>query len=474
MASGTRTRSWLLALCGAALIPTSVAPLQAQSGRATAAKAKSDAARPAVARPARDPALEAEIARRAGSDLRSFYAARGHRPLWIESRRLSPAAALLLERLETAEYDRIKPRKLKPGSLARALNKARESGSPADLAKAEVALSKSYVAYVKALRSAPRAPMIYESQALSPVVPTTSAALQAATKAGSLETHLRTMGWMHPLYAPLRDALADPRLAPAQRHQIALNLDRVRAIPANPARRYVLIDTVSARLWMYQDGKPVDTMRVVVGKPEETTQTPMMAGFIRYAIANPYWNVPEDLVRSRIAWNVVNKGLGYLRESRYQVLSDWTDGAKPIPPETIDWHAVEAGAFTPRVRQLPGGSNFMGSVKFLFPNDQGIFLHDTPDKHLLRESARQFSSGCVRLEDAQRLGRWLLKRPLPKRLRAPEQRIALPELVPVFITYLTAMPEAGRIAFRDDVYARDALGDRRLLARSDRRQADRP
>ena len=412
------------------------------------------------------------VAQRASSDMRAFYAARNNRPLWLDgSGALSPAAGVLLAQLETARFDRIRPGRLKTRNLAQALDNAK-SGDPADLVRAELALSKSYVAYVKALRAAPRGAMIYESEALGPVVPTTSAALQAAGAAPSLERHVRGMGWMHPLYAQMRAALTDGRYDADQLRRIAINLDRIRALPANPASRYVLIDAASARLWMYKDGQPVDTMRVVVGKAQE--QTPTMAGYIRYAIVNPYWNVPSDLVRSRIAWNVLAKGKGYLSGGGYQVLSDWSDKPAVVDPATIDWYAVEAGTLQPRVRQLPGGPNFMGTVKFMFPNPQGIYLHDTPDKDLLLKDARQFSSGCVRLEDAQRLGRWLLGKPLPRKLRAPEQRIELPEVVPVYITYLTAMPDNGRIAFRDDVYARDADGDGARLARNDRTRADRP
>jgi murein L,D-transpeptidase YcbB/YkuD len=420
--------------------------------------------------------MRAQIGEHAGSDLRGFYAARDNRPLWIAtSGEVSPAAGELLREVASAQLDGLKPRKLKLGDLQSALDRARD-GSPEALARAELALSKTYVAYVKALRAAPHAPMSYESVALSPIIPTTTAALQAAAAAPALPQYVQAMGWMNPLYAPLRKALADPAYDGAQRRQIALNLQRVRAIPANPARRYVLIDTNSARLWMYQDGHPVDTMRVVVGKPAQDTQTPMMAGFIRYAIINPYWNVPDDLVRSRIAYNVNAKGLGYLRDSGYQVLSDWSAKPAVVDPATIDWRAVEAGGPAPRVRQLPGGSNFMGVVKFEFPNPQGIYLHDTPDKDLLRKDERQFSSGCVRLEDAPRLGRWLLNKPLPRRSRGiePERKIELPEIVPVYITYLTAMPENGEVAFRTDVYARDLAGDGTRFARNDRAAADRP
>jgi len=416
-------------------------------------------------------AVRSEIADRGRGAAGEFYKARDNRPIWVDDAgRVSPAALLLLREIESAKFDGLKPGKLKGGRLEKALLRA-AGHSPAALAKAELALSDSLVRYVKGLRRADRSAMIYESPALAPVVPTTAAALQAAATAGSLEQYVAGMGWMHPLYAPLRQGLSSDRYDARQRLRIARNLERIRALPADPGPRYVLVDAASARLWMYEGGKPVDSMRVVVGKSEQ--QTPMIAGFIRHAIVNPYWNVPGDLVKSRIAANVLGKGIGYLKHGGYEVLSDWSESPAVVDPTLIDWPAVAAGAVEmPRVRQLPGKSNFMGRVKFEFPNEQGIFLHDTPDKDLLRKDARQFSSGCVRLEDAARLGRWLLARPLPKSAKEPEQRIALPEFVPVYITYLTAMPDKSGIAFHDDIYLRDVPRDGKRrearLARADR------
>jgi len=165
-------------------------------------------------------------------------------------------------------------------------------------------------------------------------------------------------------------------------------------------------------------------------------------------------------VRANIASNVLAKGIGYLRNGGYEVLGDWGDSPQRLDPATVDWHAVADGTRDLRVRQLPGKDNFMGRVKFMFPNNLGIFLHDTPDKALMLKDQRQFSSGCVRLEDASRLGRWLLRRPLPARVKQAELRVDLDEPVPVYITYLTAVPDAGGIAFRSDPYGRD--GKQRL------------
>ena len=430
-------RALPLALCALVLVPLGFT--------ASVARAQT----PAVWQ---DQAVRDEIADRVPKDLRGFYAARGNRPLWADR----PAAALvLLRQLESAELDGADPRKLKPRDLAKAFERA-ERGDPEDLAKAEIVASRSFVRYVQTMRQAPRGAMAYESEALAPVVPTASAALAAAAAAPSLDDYVRAMGWMHPLYAPLRAALGNGYYGDAQRRQLALNLERVRALPAFAAGRHLLIDAAGARLWMYEGPRVVDSMKVVVGKP--ATQTPVMAGFVRQAVVNPYWNLPDDLMPSRVTDKVLAEGPGYLARHRMQVLSSWDEGAPVLDPRKVDWRAVAAGRRTIRARQLPGADNFMGRVKFTFPNPQGIYLHDTPERDLLTKPARQFSNGCVRLEDAGRLYRWLMGTPLPRDTKTPEREVALPELVPIYITYLTAMPENGRIAFRPDVYGRDGPG----------------
>lgn len=437
----------------AALLPIvlalgSVVPLAAAGQPGAAPPASARAAVPApVDRPVR-----IEIGKRVGKDLRAFYAARGNRPLWIgPARKLTPATGILLRQLETAELDGLRPKSLKAGNLKSALDEA-ASGDLTRLVRAELAASQAYARYVQALRRAPPAPMIYETPALAPAVPTATAALQRAAAAKSLTVHLQDMAWMHPFYARLRDALGRPGYSADQRRALALNRDRVRALPAAAGGRWVLVDAASGRLWMYAGGRVADTMKVVVGKPE--TQTPAMAGFLRYAIVNPYWNLPDDLMPSRVTEPVLARGPGYLAANGLQVLGGWDDQAPVLDPAKVDWQAVSAGQLTIRARQLPGPGNFMGAVKFMFPNDLGIYLHDTPERALLAQSERYFSNGCVRLEAAGRLGRWLLGKPLP-RSRTPERRVELPEPVPIYITYLTAAPEGAVIRFRPDVYGRD-------------------
>ena len=140
---------------------------------------------------------------------------------------------------------------------------------------------------------------------------------------------------------------------------IIVNLERARRLPlANEAHRYILVDVGSARLYMYENGRPVDSMKVIVGKEE--TATPMMAAQLRYASVNPYWNVPPELVVKLIAPNVLKQGVTYLKDRRYEVLNDWSDEATALDPSTVDWQAAADGRKTIRVRQLPGPGQFDG------------------------------------------------------------------------------------------------------------------
>ena len=137
------------------------------------------------------------------------------------------------------------------------------------------------------------------------------------------------------------------------------------------------------------------------------------------------------------------------------MLSDWTPQARTLDPRRVDWRAVAAGRRLVNLRQTPGAHNMMGRIKFMMPNDLGVYLHDTPHRDLLRRDDRHLSSGCVRLEDAQRLGRWLFGGAVPRASGAPEQQVDLPEPVPVYIAYFTALPSRGGVVFQNDSYGRD-------------------
>jgi murein L,D-transpeptidase YcbB/YkuD len=362
------------------------------------------------------------------------------------------AALRLIGLLETSSVDGLDPKTFRLKALKKAVRDA-QGGNAKAAAKANAALDRALVAYVTGLRRSSNSDWIINDQAAVPAPPKSDQLLSDAAASTSLEAWVTTMPFMHPSYAGLRRALASVE-AQGDQHSaelLRINLQRVRLLPADG--RYVLVNTAAQKLYMYDDGKVVDEMKVVVGKAHQPT--PMMAATIKFTALNPYWQVPSDLAAERVAPGVVKEGLGYLKQHGYVLLSDWGDDAQPVDPSTIDWKAVADGRILVRVRQNPGSQNAMGRMKFMFPNPQGIYLHDTPNKELLNEDARLFSGGCVRLEDAPRLAKWIYGKPISWKGAGTEQAVELPEPMPVYLIYQTAAPNGDQIVFYNDIYGKD-------------------
>jgi murein L,D-transpeptidase YcbB/YkuD len=423
----------------------------------TAASVPVMAAEPAAASTAAQPQQPPV----AGQGVSDFYRLRGHAPLWLSST-AGDAPQQLMALLSSANLDGLYPDKYHVANLQKAIDEARK-GKKKQVEEAEQELSDAFVTYVDDLVRDPNIGIIYVDPQLRPKPPSPLAALLNAAAAPSLSNYVRNLAWMHPYYGELRRALANHQYASEHERQLlTLNLERARALPAGK-HRYVVVNAAQQRLYMFENSRIVDSMVVVVGKPKYPT--PMMTAYIRFASLNPYWFVPPDLAAERIAPNVLKQGLRYLDNLGYQVLSDWDENPTIIDPKTIDWKAVADGKVEVRIRQLPGPHNSMGRMKFMFPNDAGVYLHDNPERELFTEASRLYSGGCVRLEDAARLGHWLFGYDLDWETAGTEQRVPIQSLVPVYITYLTAMPneDGSQIAYYDDVYGRDAA---RLAATS--------
>ena len=237
---------------------------------------------------------------------------------------------------------------------------------------------------------------------------------------------------------------------------IIINMERAKRLPApEEQRKYVLVDAGDARLSMWENGRKVDEMKIVVGKAE--TATPMMAAYIKYASVNPYWNVPPELVRNLIGPRIVAQGISYLTDREYQVLTGYGDDAKTIDPRDVDWQAVVDGRQDVVLRRLPSPANSMAMMKFMLPNYFGIYLHDSPEKAHFTKNELWISNGCVRVEDYKRLASWLFGGYVPKGDNPKvEKEVDLPKPVPVYMTYLKAQPTASGVQFYPDVYGRDA------------------
>ncbi len=394
---------------------------------------------------ARGDAIALAIQDEVGGSLKRFYAERRFRPLWAPGGKIGRPADTLIGFLRSAELDGLKPSSYDIDDLRETIAAAR-GGDPRAIARAELALSDTFARYVRdQRRSGVR--MIFADRKLKPKPPKPETVLRAAAFPKSFDDYVTGMGWMSEHYVRLRQLMARAEKADASQEtmkRLELNLDRARLLPG-PWIRHVVVDASSGRLWYYQGGEQIGAMRVVVGAQE--TQTPMLVGTLQY------WNVPTYLARQSIAPKVLS---GHsLASQRIEALSDWSATARPLPAASIDWAAVASGKREIRLRELPGGGNSMGRVKFLFPNKEGIYLHDTPNRDLLEKDDRHFSNGCIRLENAAELGRWLLQKPIRAGSSKPEQAVPLPVQVPVYLTYLTATATDSGVAFRRDVYGRD-------------------
>ena len=377
------------------------------------------------------------------------------KPIWFRNGAPSVAATQLVQILRRAPVDGLGSGPQLADQIQAAVQAA--SGNPAAVEAAEQLMSSAWVLYVQTIKR-PTTGMIYAYDVLKPQGTRTDQILLGAAAAPSLEAHVSSVATVNPVYASIRDAewarmQASGSLAPDPR--VLANLDRVRSIPSKG--RFILVDSASQRMFMYENGVPVDSMKIIVGMPD--MPTPLIASVMYYVTFNPQWNAPIHLVKGPIAKKTLAGGQKYFSSMGYEVMADWTANSAVLPAESVDWKAVAAGKVSPpRIRQKPGKENFMGLLKFTFPNSQDIYLHDTPAKEKFKEADRADSNGCVRVEDAQRFARWLLGREPVAPGTDPEIPVQMPQGVPIYLTYITAQPSNGQITYVKDVYGWDRPG----------------
>lgn len=398
--------------------------------------------------PATSPAM---VPSAATNEVQSFYQTWGTQRIWFRNSD-SAAASQLVSILKRAPFEGFAAGPQLAIQVQAAAAQA-GSGSPADISAAEQVLSTAWVEYVQAVRrSTPH--MIYAIPGLQPPSLRTDQILLTAAAAPSLEQYLSKTANLNPIYTEIRDAawadaLATGNMTPDPR--LLANLDRARSIPATG--RFMIVNSATQRLTLYENAQPIDSMKVIVGTKE--LATPLISSMMYYVVFNPYWNAPDHLVRKTIAPTMLRQGMHYLKSHGYHVMVDWTEKSAMIDPSTIDWKAAAAGNLHIRVRQDPGPLNSMGNLKFPFPNPEDIYLHDTPNKDLFGKNVRDLSNGCVRLEDAKRLGRWLLGQDPVAPGTDPEMHVPLPQGVPIVLTYLTAQVEDGKVTYLPDIYGWD-------------------
>ena len=256
-------------------------------------------------------------------------------------------------------------------------------------------------------------------------------------------------GILSPAVAAEMNVPVDRRIA-----QIQMNLERWRWLPRDLGNRYVLVNIPEMRLDIYEAENIVLTMRTVVGK--EDTPTPIFNDEMTHIVFSPYWNVPPTIAQEETL-PAVMRDPGFLDRNNMEVLD--AKGNR-VDPGSVDLNDPAAYRF----RQRPGSDNSLGLVKFMFPNQFNVYLHDTPADSLFARAARSFSHGCVRLEQPVELAKYVLKdQPdwdqtrIEAAMHAGEEKhVKLKAPIPVYLGYWTARVRPdGTVQFRPDVYNTD-------------------
>lgn len=217
---------------------------------------------------------------------------------------------------------------------------------------------------------------------------------------------------------------------------------------------YILINIPAARLVVMDGGEAVLEMRTIVGRP--AWKTPQFSGRIQHIVVNPYWNVPPNIERREVL-PLVRADRGYLERNNMEIVDVRTN-------EVLDsWTTPLGDGEAIRFRERPGPTNDLGQVKFLFPNENHVYLHDTPAQHLFERHERALSHGCIRLERPLELARWILEHrtdTAPETLEgmvgeSSPRWLALRDPLPVHITYLSAEARDDGVYFYPDVYGLD-------------------
>jgi murein L,D-transpeptidase YcbB/YkuD len=405
--------------------------------------------------------LPASIRKRSASErsweeLRRFYRHRGYQPAWSEVDGPLPKTEKLLQSMpEIAAAEGLDPQRYQWDHLTTLAREVAEQDSLESpeaqrrLADLDVELTFLYLTLASDMAMGRVQPATVRWHARPHKVEldaSLESALQQKDEAAISES-LRSLAPPHEEYARLRAALAryrelakQGRPVAEQIRQIQLNMERWRWLPDSLGDRYILVNVPEFRMELVEGGRKTLDMAVVVGKQQ--SQTPVFSDRMEYIELNPAWNIPKSIAENEILPKLVSDP-GYLASHDMEYVGEGGDV---------------------HLRQRPGPDNPLGQIKFMFPNDFDVYLHDTPADHLFSEADRDFSHGCIRLERPVQLAEYLLREDpkwhgasLREAIVAGEQKtIKLPRPLPVHIVYFTAWVERdGRVQFRKDIYGHD-------------------
>ncbi|WP_028982063.1 L,D-transpeptidase family protein [Sporocytophaga myxococcoides] len=242
--------------------------------------------------------------------------------------------------------------------------------------------------------------------------------------------------------------------------QITINMERWRWVPEEPSEKYILVNIPEFKMHVFEKDSEIFNMKVIVGK--SGAYTPIFSDQIEKIVINPSWIVPANIAVTELV-PMIKRDTSILSKQNIEIFTDYSFNTM-VRPDTIDWLNLDSRKFNYVLKQKPNYYNPLGNIKFLFPNEYDIYLHDTPSDYLFEESERNFSHGCIRIEDPVWLASYLLKdepdwnkKKLYQAIyRQEEKTILLKKKLPVFILYFTTwVDEKGAIHFLKDIYDHD-------------------
>lgn len=422
--------------------------------------------------------------KRLWTELRELYRERGYAPLWLERNRSTDRVQALIDAVNGADADGLEPALYGIDEIARRHEEARKGFirargfDPLEAGVVDVRLTYTYLQFASDL--ADGLSDLAAADGAWQIRPSTfdaRAHLGRALDDGDIAKALESLKPSNPEYLALRKLLAEHRAratADGERtpgdadrsrvRQIALNLERWRRAPRARGERHILVNIPAYRLDVWNGDRVDLTMRVVVGRKD--TPTPVFNGDMTHLVFSPYWNVPPEIAKDETLPSAL-RDPGFLARSNMEVLDA---AGNVVDSDAIDFDRAD----TLRFRQRPGAGNSLGLVKFMFPNEHNVYLHDTPADSLFARPTRAFSHGCVRLEQPQALAEYVLldqpgwtREKIVEAMQAGEERtVRLKTPMPVYLGYWTVdIAPDGAVTFAPDVYGIDARQARTLATR---------
>lgn len=390
-----------------------------------------------------------------------FYSLNQMKMIWMDSFSIKPDGDSLVQLLAHADKSGLLPEDYHAGRITTLLNSKLDHRNAVEV---DALLTDAFVSLWYHLKNGRVDRKSFRRIEIDSLVYSDAmVALKTALANHSITSVLRDREPKHPEYSTVKSALnryltknlQDTTIA-RRRDQLIANLERWRWEAKTP-ERYIAVNVPSFNLKVVEKDSVVLESRVIIGKPE--TPTPNIKSVIHSFIIYPYWHVPKSIVKEILP--AIQQDTIYLKKHNYQVIDN---NGKLIKNSTIDWKKFTPEDFPYILRQREGSENTMGVIKFVFPNNYGVYLHDTNARRLFSKSDRALSHGCIRVQKAVDLAKYLAKDDdtyvdaadleqylmVQKRL---EVKVVKP--IPVHLNYFTIQPQGDSVIFFRDLYRSD-------------------